>query len=125
MLKMALRDVKSPSFRFLPASVFLVLGFTALYFMDVIGLASSSSPVQNSQLNPNGKTIFLRRDFHLLSFLDPLFREVTVGFLPAIFDLDSVSHWQMLSFMTDVGPLYMVWLLESSRVGNKGTVAYL
>jgi hypothetical protein len=122
---MASRNDESRSSRFLPASAFLVLGFTALYFMDVIGLASSSSPVQNSQLSSKGQTIFLRRDFHFLSFLDPLFREVTVGFLPAIFDLDSVSHWQMLSFMTDVGPLYMVWLLESSRVGNKGTVAYL
>ena len=63
----------------------------------------------------NGEVLRLRRPIYHIPLLDNLFRPLITCFLPSISGSDPHSRIQMLSFMTDLGPLYGIWLLESYR----------
>ncbi|KAK4197572.1 hypothetical protein QBC40DRAFT_231776 [Triangularia verruculosa] len=56
--------------------------------------------------------------------LDDIFRPISVMFAPSTMAIDPLAWWQMLFFLTDLGPVYVVWLLESMRNGNAWTAAY-
>ncbi|KAK3365979.1 hypothetical protein B0T24DRAFT_683033 [Lasiosphaeria ovina] len=56
--------------------------------------------------------------FYGVAAVDKTFRGVTVTFSPSALGYDPVSAWQMLSFLTDLGPVYAVWTLESCRAGK-------
>lgn len=62
--------------------------------------------------------------FFNVPLLDEAVGEISKGFMPFAF-YDKVSWWQALIFMNDVGVIYMISLLESSRAAYKGTPAYL
>ncbi|RDH27530.1 hypothetical protein BDQ94DRAFT_184486 [Aspergillus welwitschiae] len=63
----------------------------------------------------NGEVFSLTRPIYHVPFLDNLFRPLITCFLPSISGSDPQSRIQMLSFMTDLGPIYGIWLLESYR----------
>ncbi|KAJ5711131.1 monooxygenase [Penicillium malachiteum] len=73
----------------------------------------------------NGESFSLQQPIFPLSFLDRLLKPYTTCFLPSISGHDSVSRIQMLSFITDLGAVYGIWLLDNCRVSNGLTDALL
>lgn len=71
---------------------------------------------------PAGKVPILSK-FHWIPLVDIVLKDITIGFAPSAFGYDDVSRWLMRPFMLDMGVWYMILMLESSRPGNKGTVA--
>lgn len=69
----------------------------------------------------NGETLSLTRPIYHVPFLDNLCRPLILCFLPSISGSDPQSRIQMLSFMTDIGPIYGIWLLESYRKAHSWT----
>ncbi|KNG87539.1 monooxygenase [Aspergillus nomiae NRRL 13137] len=63
----------------------------------------------------NGEVLSLTKPLYHNLFLDKLFRPLITCFLPSITGSDTNSRVQMLSFMTDLGAVYGIWLLESYR----------
>lgn len=63
----------------------------------------------------NGETLDLVKSFYPVSFLDRTFKPLIACFLPSISGTDPMSRLQMISFMTDIGTVYGIWLLESYR----------
>ncbi|PLB46161.1 FAD/NAD(P)-binding domain-containing protein [Aspergillus steynii IBT 23096] len=62
-----------------------------------------------------GEVVDLTRPIYHVPFLDKMLRPMITCFLPSITGSDALSRAQMLSFMVDIGPVYVIWLLESSR----------
>ncbi|KAK1142482.1 hypothetical protein N8T08_007844 [Aspergillus melleus] len=62
-----------------------------------------------------GESVVLARPVYHVPFLDNILRPLITCFLPSITGTDPLSRAQMLSFMVDIGPVYGIWLLESSR----------
>jgi hypothetical protein len=69
----------------------------------------------------NGEVVSLTRPIYHVPFLDKLFRPLITCFLPSISGSDPQSRIQMLSFMTDIGPIYGIWMLESYRQAHSWT----
>ncbi|KAI0893750.1 hypothetical protein F4806DRAFT_498913 [Annulohypoxylon nitens] len=46
-------------------------------------------------------------------------------FSNSTFWYDKVAWWQMFSFLTDLEPVYAIWILESRRAGNAWTPAFI
>src|SRR5436305_10809776 len=110
---MASTIVSTPSSklqRAVPASVFVVLAALCFYLMDIPSLIKDFPPPSASGYITwhNGKVKILEK-FHQISFLDEVFRDVTVGFAPSSFGYDDVSRWQMMNFMMDIGVQYTIW----------------
>ena len=99
-------------------------GFVCGYLMDVPAMINNfPEPSATGFIEWKGGKVPILERFHWIPFLDTIFRNVTVGFAPSAFGYDDVSRWMMCPFMIDVGVWYMIWLLESSRSGNKRTTA--
>jgi hypothetical protein len=43
---------------------------------------------------------------------------------PALGGFDPVGRLQLMGFLADLVPLQVIWMVESARQGNVGTVAY-
>ncbi|KAE8378025.1 hypothetical protein BDV26DRAFT_199127 [Aspergillus bertholletiae] len=71
--------------------------------------------MQGTWTASNGESLSLHRPVYHLPPLDNLLRPFITCFLPSISGSDPQSRLQMLSFMTDLGPVYGIWLLESYR----------
>ncbi|GAB1200026.1 hypothetical protein APSETT444_009386 [Aspergillus pseudonomiae] len=69
----------------------------------------------------NGEVLSLTKPLYHNLFLDKLFRPLITCFLPSITGSDTDSRVQMLSFMTDLGAVYGIWLLESYRGAHSWT----
>ncbi|KAB8202351.1 monooxygenase [Aspergillus parasiticus] len=69
----------------------------------------------------NGEVLSLTKPLYNNLFLDNLFRPFITCFLPSITGSDPNSRVQMLSFMTDLGSVYGIWLLESYRNAHSWT----
>ncbi|PYI23585.1 monooxygenase [Aspergillus violaceofuscus CBS 115571] len=63
----------------------------------------------------SGEVLDLNTSLYRNRFFDKLMRPLITCFLPSITGTDPHSRIQMLSFMTDLGPVYGIWLLESYR----------
>jgi hypothetical protein len=104
----------------------IVSGLACGYLMDVPAMINNfPEPSATGFIEWEGGKVRILQRFHWIPFLDEIFRNVTVGFAPSAFGYDEVSRWMMCPFMLDMGVWYMIWLLESSRSGNKGTTAAL
>jgi hypothetical protein len=114
----------STSSRVITALPFVGISLLAAFFMDIPGLMRVPPPYQDGHIVFEGVSVPLLEKFHLLPFMDELITEVTKGFAPFAF-YDQTSWWQALNFMNDVGVIYMISLLESSRPAFKGTPVYL
>ncbi|KAJ5726098.1 monooxygenase [Penicillium malachiteum] len=73
----------------------------------------------------NGDSFSLQRQISPFSFLDKLLKPYITCFLPSISGHDPVSRVQMLSFITDLGAVYGIWLLDNYRISNGFTDALL
>ncbi|KAK0674415.1 hypothetical protein QBC41DRAFT_238854 [Cercophora samala] len=47
-----------------------------------------------------------------------VFRPISVIFAPSTMAIDPLAWWQMGFFLTDLGVVYVIWLLEGMRKGN-------
>jgi hypothetical protein len=104
---------------------FLCLSVGAFFSMDMVGMVLRPSPSATGRIEWDSGSVNILERFHFLRFVDEIFRDVTVGFAPSSFGFDPSSWWQMVVFLNDAGLLHLVWLLESSRQGAKGTSVYL
>ena len=102
------------------AYTFPLLSILALYCMDIISMIRAPSPSASGMIAYPGGTVKILDKFHWLPVLDDIFRDVTVGFAPSAFEIDMVGWWQVFVFMADIGPMYFVMLMESSRASSKG-----
>jgi hypothetical protein len=123
---MSAKDNSGTSSRRLWGFVCIVLSLVCGYLMDIPGMISNHpEPSATGYIEWSGGKVPILERFHWIPFLDTIFRNVTVGFAPSSLGYDDVSRWMMCPFMIDMGIWYMIWLLESSRAGNKGTTASL
>lgn len=105
---------------------FLGLAVLCFWTMDVEKLLAHQQPFLDSgKIEFNGGSIPILSRFYYFEFLDELWRRATVTFSPSTLGYDSISSWQMFSFLHDLGPVYAVWYLESYRTGNRFTSVYL
>ncbi|KAF2801072.1 hypothetical protein K505DRAFT_227365 [Melanomma pulvis-pyrius CBS 109.77] len=81
-------------------------------------------PSATGRIAWDGGSIPILQKFHMIPFLDEVFRDVTIGFGPSTLEYDAPTWWQMFSFLNDFGVLYMICLLEATRPANKWTPAY-
>ncbi|KAI3392214.1 hypothetical protein diail_6075 [Diaporthe ilicicola] len=105
-----------------------LLGLAVLCFraMDPEKLVAHQQPFLKSGLiEYDGHSLPILKRFHYVEFLDEVWRGTTATFSPSTLGYDGISSWQMFSFLNDLGPVYAVWFLESCRVGNRFTPAYL
>lgn len=73
----------------------------------------------------NDGKLKLRDRFYGIKPLDQALRAATASFVPSTLGLDSISSWQCFQFLVDLGPVYAVWFLESSRPANRRSPASL
>ncbi|KAK0636280.1 hypothetical protein B0T17DRAFT_518678 [Bombardia bombarda] len=107
------------------ASPFLYLAWLCFTEMDRHKLQAHQEPALSSRkIEWGGVSIPILWDFHHVPFLDEIFRGITVTFSPSALGFDAVSSWHMFNFLTDLGPIYALWLLESTRGANAWTPAY-
>ena len=105
---------------------FLGLSYLALTLMDpTAAFPGVGKVLQSGTISWDGGSIPVRESFYHVKFLDDLWRPVTVIFAPWNLGFDPVGWWQMLTFITDFGTLYSIFLIESARRANLVTFAML
>lgn len=72
-----------------------------------------------------GGSVKILDDFFGVDYLNEMWRGVTATFAPSTLAFDSVSWWQVFSFLIDLGPVYAIWILESYRTGSAYGPVYL
>ena len=70
----------------------------------------------------NGTHVHIRRTFFGVPVLDDAFARITLTFSPLVFGEDARIWWQCLVFFADLTGFCAIWMLESLRNANKGTV---
>lgn len=94
--------------------------------MDIAKLVEHQEPfLESGKIAWEGGEIQILPQFHWITFLDDVWRGTTATFSPSTLGYDSIGRLQMFSFLVDVGTMYAVWLIESCRVANTYTPAYL
>ena len=58
-----------------------------------------------------------------LTWLDNIWRIPIIAFSPSVLNIDPIQRLQMISFLVDLAPLYLIWVLESHRRANVMTFA--
>ncbi|PSN73611.1 hypothetical protein BS50DRAFT_569121 [Corynespora cassiicola Philippines] len=114
--------------RALLASPLLALSAICLHLMDVPKIVYLQQPyLASKKIVWAGGSIDIMDKFHysIIRFLDDFWRGTTSSFAPSTLGIDPVAAWQAFSFLTDLGPLYAIWILESFREGSGWSVAYL
>jgi len=81
--------------------------------------------LQAGRIAWDGGSFTLPETFFHVKLLEDLMRPGTIVFAPSSFGIDPVAWWQMLSFITDLGVLYSIFLIESTRRSNKLTFAQM
>ncbi|KAI1084372.1 hypothetical protein F5B20DRAFT_576512 [Whalleya microplaca] len=104
---------------------FLAIAAWCFLTMDIDKLVAIQQPFADSGVIEweDGKVSILDH-FHNVDFLDQIWRGTMATFSPSTFGYDSISSWQMFSFLIDLGPIYAIWILESYRAGSAYTPAY-
>lgn len=116
----------SKTTRFLLGLPLLGLAALCILAMDPEKLTAHQQPsLESGKIEFGDTSITILKRFYHFEFLDNIWRGATVTFSPSTLGYDSISSWQMFSFLHDLGPVYAVWFLESCRVGNRFTPAYL
>jgi hypothetical protein len=112
--------------RALLAHPFLILSITSVFLMQIITMIREfDRPSITGRISWDSGSVAILQKFHLIPFLDEVFKDVTVGFAPSTFEYDPPTWWQLFNFLNDFGVLYMIMLLEALRRSSKGTAAYL
>lgn len=109
------------------ATPFVGLAIICLSAMDTNKLIAQQEPFLQAgsiDFDNGSKSMPIFDSFYGLSFLDDMWRGITVTFSNSYLPLDQIGWWQLFSFLHDLGPMYNIWLLESCRAGNTRTPAY-
>lgn len=105
---------------------FLGIAIICMRGMDIAKLVEHQEPfLESGKIIWEDGEIQIRPRFHWVTFLDDVWRGTTATFSPSTLGYDSIGRLQMFSFLVDVGTMYAVWLIESCRVRNTHTPAYL
>lgn len=117
---------ESVLYRLLLALPFFLLSALSLNRMDAgLGLAEIGGIIQTGSMAWEEISFSLPQSFYHIEWLDNKLRPLTIVFASSNFGIDPVAWWQMLSFLTDLGVLYSIFLIESSRRSNTLTLAQL
>ncbi|EMR70598.1 putative fad binding domain protein [Eutypa lata UCREL1] len=104
---------------------FLLIAAWCFRTMDIDKLVLNQQPfVDSGVIEWDGGKVTILDHFHHVDILDTIWRGTMATFSPSTFGYDSIASWQMFSFLTDLGPVYAVWILESYRPANAWTPAY-
>ncbi|KAH6633730.1 FAD binding domain protein [Boeremia exigua] len=125
-----LGQAESKLWRAVRALPFLAITAAATYFMLGICLPHIVERIgqilEEGVQNAIGEAVHVKmvHSFYGVEFLDSRFRSLTACFASFQF-VDHVCSWQTLSFLTDVGIVYSILLIESARRANIMTLSYL
>lgn len=115
---------ESITFRLLRAIPFLALSAFALKFMTAgSGLNEIGGMLMEGRITWAENVFALPGTFYHIGWLDNKFRPLTIMFASSNFAIDPTGWWQMFSFITDLGILYSILLIESTRRSNNLTFA--
>jgi hypothetical protein len=106
---------------------FIGLAILCLVTMDTNKLIAQQQPFLEAgsiEFDGGSKSMPIFESFYGLSFLDEMWRGITVTFSNSYLPLDTIGWWQLFSFLHDLAPMYSIWLLESCRTGNVRTPVY-
>lgn len=70
----------------------------------------------------NGTHVPILRAFFGVPALDDTFARISICFGQLVFDDDPTMWWQCLVFIADYAGLCAIWMLESLRNANRGTL---
>ncbi|KAI2464798.1 hypothetical protein F4781DRAFT_411617 [Annulohypoxylon bovei var. microspora] len=105
---------------------FLFIAVWCFRMMDIEKIVANQQPfVDSGVIEWEGGKVRILDHFHNVDILDQVWRGTMGSFSPSTFGYDPVAWWQMFSFLTDLGPVYALWILESCRAGSAYTPAYL
>ncbi|KAK4222488.1 hypothetical protein QBC38DRAFT_489747 [Podospora fimiseda] len=122
------RAALSLTFIVLPAYYLLLPTFhhaSAELALQVPQKHAASGKIEWQEPDGTTKSIPFIQNYFWLKFLDDQFLLASVVFSPSSNGYDLIGRWQFSQFLIDVGPLYVVWLLEGWRRGNRWTPAAL
>ncbi|KAI0886269.1 uncharacterized protein GGS22DRAFT_179182 [Annulohypoxylon maeteangense] len=105
---------------------FIGIAIWCFRMMDIEKIMTNQQPfVDSGIIEWEGGRVRILDHFHNVDFLDQAWRGTMGTFSPSTFGYDPVAWWQMFSFLTDLGPLYALWILESCRARSSYTPAYI
>lgn len=87
-------------------------------------IACSQPSADSGFIEWEGGKLKLLDRFYGVKPLDQALRGSLAAFAPSTLGLDSISSWQFFHFLVDMGPVYAIWFLESSRPANARSPAY-
>jgi hypothetical protein len=111
----------------------------ALYALPLLGIlygCGRTMGVSLSKLEPifseggtkvdlgNGVVTPMCAKYFGISGLDGFISMYTAFMTPCIGGFDPVGRLQLIGFLADLVPLQVIWMVESNRRGNFGTVVY-
>jgi len=112
--------------RALLALPFLAIMYFASIKMDPMPAFSGLHIVMTSgKLSRDSGELTLRQSFYGWKWLDDLLRPLVTFFAVWLVEADKATWWQMLTFVTDLGVLYAIILIESARRANLLTFAQM
>ncbi|KAK8091625.1 hypothetical protein PG997_001986 [Apiospora hydei] len=112
--------------RTLGAVAFLLMAIWCFSTMDPESIVAFSQPAAESGfIDWDGGKLKMPDRFYGVEALDQAFRGAMASFAPSTLGYDSISSWQFFQFLVDMGPIYTIWFLESTRALNSWTPAYL
>lgn len=102
--------------------IFLAIAIVCAYYMNLPGMLAVSNTSEEGYFHWGNVKEPVLEKFHMLRFLDIIVRDVTVGFAPSTYQVDTISWWQVMVFLSDYGVIYMALLMESSRSLSRGSI---
>jgi hypothetical protein len=112
--------------RALAAVTLLLISVWTAMTMDLAKVVAQQQPFIESGIIawPSGKVPIIDH-FFPIEILNQIWRGTMATFSPSTLGYDVIASWQMFSFLTDLGPVYAIFLLESFRPANARSPAYL
>ncbi|TGO42793.1 hypothetical protein BHYA_0005g00580 [Botrytis hyacinthi] len=93
--------------------------------MDLKKIVAQQQPfVESGIIEWTSGSVTIIDHFFPIGIFNRIWRGTMATFSPSTLGYDEVASWQMFSFLTDLGPLYTIFLLESFRPVNALSPAY-
>jgi hypothetical protein len=94
--------------------------------MDLEKIVAQQQPfVDSGIIEWTSGSVPIIEHFFPIEIFNQIWRGTMATFSPSTLGYDEIASWQMFSFLTDLGPLYAIFLLESFRPANTRSPAYL
>ncbi|KAI1611563.1 hypothetical protein EDD36DRAFT_441678 [Exophiala viscosa] len=116
---------KKPSMlgRVIPALPLLLLAYCAsTIFSNIIQHPAMGTTFR--KVLPSGQLEYNGQTWKLPTMTSPVSIMVTF-FSPSLLNVDPLQRLQMITFITDLAPLWLIWIFESHRPANVMTWAWL